>query len=442
MAKKFRALGAYIFAGGFTLGVKQHFDVDTHFEDGPYGTDTSLYNKVVRHCFIDPAAWPVDEYRGEIDFVYANPACAPWSMASAGRDLHWTADPRVNMVRRTFGLLDSIDPDVWAWESVRPTFIKGRALVNEVAAEGNRRGYHATVLMVDGQYHGVAQERRRMFVVLSRFVLPWSPGDYLNPVTVRQAFKGGFKTETFLDARSKCEPLSMVKKMKQGERFQAAFDRANPGMKKPGIVCKGRPGFLKFRLAWDEPSRVLLGGAHLFHPDKHRYITVEEAAALCGYPRGYKFIGGLSKQYAQVAQAVMPPTAEYLARIVRRGLEQKRKITKPGYERVEIFGDRIEQEQLDQVLRMRGGLKLVAEAPKKPSKAPKIDAKTGVVATQQRGHGIGAYIRELLQAPVGPKGSLGYGTNDIIAMVRKKFPESKATAADVSWNRRKLAGKE
>ena len=27
-----KALGSYIFAGGFTLGVSKHFDVEAHFE--------------------------------------------------------------------------------------------------------------------------------------------------------------------------------------------------------------------------------------------------------------------------------------------------------------------------------------------------------------------------------------------------------------------------
>ena len=34
-----KALGSYIFAGGFTLGVSKHFDVEAHFEMKP-----GLYN--------------------------------------------------------------------------------------------------------------------------------------------------------------------------------------------------------------------------------------------------------------------------------------------------------------------------------------------------------------------------------------------------------------
>ena len=38
-----KALGTYIFAGGFTLGVKKHFDVEAHFEMKP-----GLYKKQLK----------------------------------------------------------------------------------------------------------------------------------------------------------------------------------------------------------------------------------------------------------------------------------------------------------------------------------------------------------------------------------------------------------
>lgn len=438
MAKKFRALGAYIFAGGFTVGVKKHFDVDTHFEHGPYGTETALGNGLVKSVFTDPATWPIAEYaKSGIDFIYGNPACAPWSLASAGRELHWTEDPRVNMVRRMVSLLERIRPKVWAWESVRPTFVKGRALVNTIAEYGMRRGYNATVLMVDGQYHGVAQVRKRMFLVLHKVPIIWEMGDREEAMTVKEAWKGLPKKPcTFIAAAGVDRPY--MRSLKPGERAQAAYDRLNPGKKVEGEVCRGRPGFLKFRLTYDEPSRVLLGGAHLFHPKENRYISVEESAALCGYPRGFTFDDPLSKtnrgtQYAQVAQAVMPPVAEYLARMVRKGLESGRRVTKPQYERVEIFGDRVEREPLNRALMMTDGLKLVPEAPAKPPRVAKDGKPRG--PARLSGQGIGAYIRSLLQTGA-------HSTNEIITAVKRKFPQSKATAADVSWNRRKLAGKE
>ena len=41
-----KALGTYIFAGGFTLGVKKHFDIEAHFESKP-----GLYKKTFKANF-------------------------------------------------------------------------------------------------------------------------------------------------------------------------------------------------------------------------------------------------------------------------------------------------------------------------------------------------------------------------------------------------------
>ena len=72
-----KALGTYIFAGGFTLGVRKHFDVQAHFEMKP-----GLYKKTVKANFPDlpiyegEDEWPRKKYKGKIDFVYCNPMCS------------------------------------------------------------------------------------------------------------------------------------------------------------------------------------------------------------------------------------------------------------------------------------------------------------------------------------------------------------------------------
>lgn len=62
-------------------------------------------------------------------------------------------------------------------------------------------------------------------------------------------------------------------------------------------------------------------------------------------------------------------------------------------------------------------------------KAGKAAAAT-VAAPAGRPGGIGAFIRELIQK--------GHETAAILEQVRAKFPHSKATASDVSWNKGKL----
>jgi hypothetical protein len=63
------------------------------------------------------------------------------------------------------------------------------------------------------------------------------------------------------------------------------------------------------------------------------------------------------------------------------------------------------------------------------AKGGKAAAAAVSVPTGRPG-GIGAFIRELIQK--------GHETVAILEQVRAKFPQSKATASDVSWNKGKL----
>src|SRR6185369_10322557 len=79
--KKPTALGAHIYAGGFSLGVRRHFDVLCHFEEWKFGVATVEQNLKIPVHVGEPSTWPINEYTGYVDFVYCNPPCAPWSRA-------------------------------------------------------------------------------------------------------------------------------------------------------------------------------------------------------------------------------------------------------------------------------------------------------------------------------------------------------------------------
>lgn len=345
------ALGCYIFAGGFTLGVREHFDVLAHFEEGPYGTETAAHNfpELRGNIHLDPKTWPVERYHRRVDFVYGNPPCAPWSVCSAGRKIPWRLDPRTGCAQRLFGLVDALEPKVWAWESVRPAFTKGRELVDDMVEKAIARGYDATALMVEGTRHGVPQRRPRFFLVLSKVQLPWEPTRVRGLPTVGKTFARPFRTFTCTKEGSKFF-LALVRKTKHGVRVARVFnelypERVREGERK-GEWVRGRPSFQNIRLDPEKPSCTLTGGAKQIHPVEHRFISIEESAALCGYPRSFKFLGSIGKQYQQVAQAVMPPVGEYVARMVRAGLDQRRRVTRPGFRRVEIFNETVEEQSL------------------------------------------------------------------------------------------------
>lgn len=434
MGRQPTALGVYIFAGGFTVGVQKYFDVLAHFEDGYYGVETAQHNLRdyrgdVLRAFVNPETWLTDSKIKRADFIYGNPPCAPWSSASAGRSLHWTDDPRLNYVKRLFGLVDRMRPTVWAWESVRPAYTKGRPFVDSIVSAAHALGYSATALLVNGANHGVPQTRKRFFLILHKVYLPWRPSGLKKTVTVADAFARPFKTQTHWRSASSPLELALLKKARPGEGLNHVFNRTYPkkvASRKAGENVKGRPCFQRMRLVSDKPSPVLLGIPHKYHPDENRIITVEESAALCGYPRSFVFKGPVSKQYAQVAQAVMPPVGEYLASVVAAGIESKKRISTPFFEEVEIHRDRIETQQL---MVIGGGMSLEVKAPFEKIIVPGVVTPSGRTPRPPR-QGIGHFIRMRLVD--------GADTKKILAEVKKKFPQSKAKESDIYWNKRKL----
>jgi DNA (cytosine-5)-methyltransferase 1 len=332
---QFTALGTYIFAGGFTLGVRDHLKVLAHFEDGPYGTATFQKNQPGIPIFIEPDRWPVKDYRGKVNFVYSNPPCAPWSAASVSRKLAWQDDPRVSCVHRSFSLLDALRPDVWAWESVGRTFNKGKELRDALTVKAAKLGYSVTHLLVEGSRLGLPQRRNRYFMLAHKIQLEFEEPRF-SEVTVRQALRGVKPDQHpglgFVE--------KIVKHIEQGGEGREVFERKFGKRAKTITLStgrtrvQGRPSFQLRRLAWDAPSFTLTGGAQMIHPVDDRYLSVAEYAALCGYPKGYEFLGTLSTRYAQVAQCVTPPVGRWLAGEVRRNLETGERLRGKPTERV------------------------------------------------------------------------------------------------------------
>ena len=70
----------------------------------------------------------------------------------------------------------------------------------------------------------------------------------------------------------------------------------------------GKTGFFR-RLSWDRPAPTITGranrkGSALCHPSVSRPLSVREAAALQGFPPGWKISGAMSVQYTQIGNAV------------------------------------------------------------------------------------------------------------------------------------------
>lgn len=314
------AVGCHIFAGGFTAGVRRYFDVLAHLETSDYGVATAQANFKGLPVHTDIRRWPLRELRARgVDFVYSNPPCAAWSSAGMSTSAKWETDPRVDCARQSFGLLEALRPKVWCWESVTRAFTTGRPLVDQLTAKALGLGYAVTQLFVNAWLLGVPQRRKRFFLVAHQVTLDFRLLDVARP------------SAAAVIKSCPAEPRPRVpESLRQilrdtypGDGLLETFNRLHPEVKRvKGEKVRGRPPFLYFRLPKTGPSYTLTGSSTAFHPTQDRFLSVPECAALCGYPRDFKVLGSLGQQYAQLAQAVMPPVGAWLAHWVRFGLSR------------------------------------------------------------------------------------------------------------------------
>lgn len=317
-----RAIGAWIFAGGFTLGVKEHFTVRCVLEEGAFGVVTARHNQPEIPVHVGIETWPLDSLKAEgaIGFIYGNPPCAAWSSAGGtaiqGKD--WRIDPRVKCTRRLFMLLEELTPTVWAWESVVPAFTRGRELVDELTLRALELGYSVTYLFHNSMYLGVPQQRRRFFMVCSR--VKFDIADEFQDVIAADVVLRRMNDPGEPLERDLKRFLPLLPYVRAGETMIKAWQRETPKpwpLNERGQVL-GRPNITLGRCPVGRPSQVIM--SEMIHPTENRGLSMKELAALCGYPPDYEFIGASPAQ--QLGRGVCPPVGEWLARNVRRCIER------------------------------------------------------------------------------------------------------------------------
>lgn len=444
-----KAVGCYIFAGGFTLGVKKHFDVEAVLEGDDYGVSTMRHNQPEIPVHVGKAAWPLDILKGLYpEFVYCNPPCAVWSSAgsSAVRATDWRLDPRVQCWKDSAELLEKLQPKVLAVESVPNAMTRGRELIDELAAYAMGLGYSVTYLFEDAKWLGVPQQRRRFMFVASRVRFDVEEMAWPEPITLGGALRrvnDPFRDDD-LPTKSalRDEHIHLVPGLPEGGRLRKVWETRNPEStwrrnSAGGVV--GRPIFTFHRARSDRPSGVM-SGCEVIHPTEDRLITVREWCELCGYPPDYRFVARSHKEACHlIARGVLPPVGEWLARNVRRCIERDEADPEPVLQLIDVSeppglvqrplqaGAPVQAPQkappVERAPRQAAGSASPLPIPVAPVRGPRIRPKEGV--------GSGAFMRWLLMT--GEWTSAG-----ILRLVHENYPASVATMSDVSYNRNRL----
>lgn len=339
----YNAVGAHVFAGGFTLGVQASgFNVKQHMESHGFGleTATSMCNVECINDARADAVWPVQK---NTQFVYGNPRCTGFSAIThgCGEESHgpWAKQTRDIHELCRFGV--KCKADVVCWESVQQAYTTGKPMIDYLIAEYFApHGYRVAHLMMNAGSFGNSQRRRRYFFLAYKDdrnfnIEPPELGQY-SPV-VYDAIWDERHRETRAEKicsrncdydadcyryLSPCEAHA-VAQLPTGWNLNTlgkyAPERLSPKLRE---LWETRVSDIPFslhapsRLAWKAPSATLTSACvSLIHPGLDRPITVREASLIMGWPKDTVPRGPYP--FAQIAKGVVPSAAQWLAEQVK-----------------------------------------------------------------------------------------------------------------------------
>jgi DNA (cytosine-5)-methyltransferase 1 len=320
------AVGVSIYAGGHAVGVAgAGFRVLAHLEEGDSrGFGVATFRANFPDVPVAPTVreWPRYLPAQPVGWVYSNPPCAPWSQAGRtmrhGRD-GWRSDPRVEHTTNSFAVLEHYLPTVWSWESVQRTYTVGADVVDDLTRRALGLGYAVTHFLTDWQLHGLPQRRARFFFVAHRVALTW-PVPSAVPRTYVQATADLEDPGYVAPMASEWAEVASI--LAEGEYLRPRWERLTELPRGTVGPVVGRPPYTVHRIYADQVCSTVTSMRSQVHPAEARYLGTRELARVLGYPDDYVWVGHPGTHQAQMAKAVTPLAAAYLASVVRRGLER------------------------------------------------------------------------------------------------------------------------
>lgn len=441
------AVGCNIFAGLFTVGVKESgFRVLAHLEHGVDNSDIAKLNHPELQVFTGgPASWP-DKFDKPVDLVFCNPPCAVWSAVGrsffSSSGINWRDDPRLQRARDALALLDKYKPAVWIWESVPRALTAGRSMILEMAEEGHRFGYACSVVHFNARDVGVPQNRPRVFVVLHRYAFepePLTTRD--NPVLPRDVLKNLPRNAHAKDIQNtSASERALLPHVKPGQKLRRVFDaiHGNDAARNARGYVIGRSPFPARRLDPNKACPPML--QQLFHNKEDRRLSVAEGLRLCGLPDTWKFPPNryIDKLRA-LQQSVMPAVGAWITRAAMKTIKRAREISIGPPLLYDLLGDKLEISSLLMGSAAQAERRAATSAPRdrkpatpktpKTPKTPTADVVEKAKRVCAGTTGSGARIRALLMSKRPPS------DDEIVAIVLREFENRKTSKADVAWNR-------
>jgi DNA (cytosine-5)-methyltransferase 1 len=330
-------LSLYSGAGGLDLGfVEAGFEIVWANEVDHHACETYRANLGDHIIEGDLLAVPLPS--DPVDVVIGGPPCQGWSRI--GR-----MDPKDSRSEHVHLFMDVVaakSPAAFVLENVAhlaesPRWKKVR---DQLLKRARRElGYYARIFVLDASHFGVAQSRRRMFLVGLRDSRPVAPRRTTasHPKTVRQVLTelpplGARGNRTRCAARIVPAKVPVMRH----SAFQGALlfngsgrplDLDRPARTLPASMGGNATPIID-QLEADQAASPWVVGYHRHlskggepfdrAPARLRRLTVEEAAALQSFPSTFRFRGPVGARYRQIGNAVPPRLSRAVARAVRR----------------------------------------------------------------------------------------------------------------------------
>lgn len=344
MTEHLTALGVHIYAGGFTVGVSKHFEPLGHLEEGDvgYGSPSAKRNFPELPMISGKPNWApfVDDLmqrRGKPNLVYCNPPCAAFSVAGAtmrGGGDAWRTDPRLSCWHNCFDIFKQVQPEFYVVESVCRAFTAGREFIDGFVTQAMGMGYSATHLLVDARWHGIAQIRKRYFMVLHKKTFnPISP-NWAPPKTAREAL-AEVDDPGFVSVIKDPVQNQMMMTLPQGTPMRPLWEKRMRETVGPEHVwprnssgVAGRPRLFLHRIKENAPIGTITGD-YFIHPTENRMLGMTELMHLNGYPQDYLFENHPRYWPSLIARGVSPKVAGYLAENIAHAINHGQYISNP-----------------------------------------------------------------------------------------------------------------
>jgi len=243
-------------------------------------------------------------------------------LSKAKRRVEVHEDSRTSLVMEYARMIEEIDPKGFLFENVQSiTHPKNIKYLKEFISHTEKLGYHVRELHLSSEQFGVAQKRKRVFLLGHKDRLPEVPQPTcsqdnslsLNPIVTSGDVLKEFASDKFFEEGEIIEGRwsEYIPEIPPGMNYKALTSWAGH----PNPVFEAETKFWNFllKLHPDRPSWTIPAnpGPWIgpFHWENRRLRTVE-MAALQSFPNGYKFVGSRRSKVRQIGNAVPPLMAK------------------------------------------------------------------------------------------------------------------------------------